>query len=114
MAGTTVNLIGGGFERLGIRSPGGQLRGGRRRNAVFSGCGRNRVAKSNHSGRGVPQPGVGEAGRSGDTEGGDSLAGARLMAPNKKRPGFKESRDARTALPQNCSRPMYEKWCAKG
>jgi hypothetical protein len=22
---------------------------------------------------------------------------------NKKRPGFKESRDARTALPQNCS-----------
>src|SRR5258708_29654117 len=102
MAGTTVNLIGGGFERLGIRSPGGQLRGGRRRNATFPGCGRNRVAKSNHSGRGVPQPGVGEAGKSYDPEGGDSLAVARLMtqirsAPDSKNHGTPEQPSPRTA-----------------
>jgi len=27
----------------------------------------------------------------------------RNITTNKKRPGFQESRDARTALPQNCS-----------
>src|SRR5882757_7315238 len=32
-----------------------------------------------------------------------------ILSPNKKRPGFKESRDARTALPQNCSQSRYEK-----
>src|SRR5215475_9528447 len=31
-----------------------------------------------------------------------------FLGQNKKRPGFKESRDARTALPQNCSRQRYK------